>query len=476
MISFTTDLYPHQEDAYEKLKGLKVGALYMEMGTGKTRTMLEIIKHKIDREKIERVIWFCPCSAKTNIKRDLEKHLATGHERFIIVGIETLSSSIRAMSYLLKYTEDYRCLLVVDESNLIKNPQAIRTENIIRLAERCNYRYILNGTPVTRDERDLFSQWYLLDWRILGYQSYWSFERNHVVFDKHVPLKVIGTKNVDYLSRKIAPYTFQVKKEDCLDLPDKVYRETYFRMTDQQQLDYWRCGSYLIELLDECFPETVYRLFTVLEMISAGFHVTIKGGETIVGDFDEKSHRLEVLMSEIRRQKEDDKVIIFCKYTAEVHCVAKALREKYGDESAVLFYGEMSRKERDKSIRDFEGPARFFVANKACAGYSLNLQFCHKVIYYNNDWNFGTRAQSEDRVHRIGQDKQVEYLSIIAEETLEERIISCLKSKESLVAAFQREVKQKQKASIKDLAKSFIEAKKKQQIKIYEENEDGKDI
>lgn len=476
MISFTTGLYPHQQDAYDKLKGLKVGALYMEMGTGKTRTMLEIIKHKLDRGKIDRVIWFCPCSAKTNIKQDLEKHLASGHEHFIIVGIETLSSSTRAMAYLLKYTEEHRCLLVVDESNLIKNPQAIRTENMIKLASRCNYRYILNGTPVTRDERDLFSQWYLLDWRILGYQSYWSFERNHVVFDKHVPLKVVGTKNVDYLSRKIAPYTYQVKKDECLDLPKKNYKESYFRMTSDQWEDYYDCGNYLIELLDERFPDTIYRLFNVLEMISAGFHVVIKDGDTVVKEFlDDGNPRLDELMNAVQHWP-NEKIIIFCKYTKEVLSVSRALKERYGDGSTVLYYGEMSRKERDASIKNFKDDVRFFVANKSCAGYSLNLQFCSKVIYYNNDWNFGTRAQSEDRVHRIGQDKEVEYLSIIADDTLEERIINCLKNKEGLVAAFQKEVKNKQKASIKELAKSFIASKKKQQVKVYEENTDGQSI
>ncbi|WP_255304279.1 SNF2-related protein, partial [Streptococcus sobrinus] len=134
---------------------------------------------------------------------------------FSIVGIETLSSSIRANVECLKLVQENNVYLIVDESNLVKNHKAKRTQNIMRLSENCSYKLILNGTPISRNEADLFSQWQILDWRILGYRSYWSFSLNHIEWDERVRGKIKRTLNVDYLVRKITPYTYQVKKEEC---------------------------------------------------------------------------------------------------------------------------------------------------------------------------------------------------------------------------------------------------------------------
>ena len=106
MLEFKTELLKHQLRPVEKFNRLKVGALYMPMGTGKTRTMLEIIKNKLDRGKFEKVIWLCPCSAKQNINRDLKKHIKSGIDIFLIAGIESLSSSIRLNSFLLEYVKN----------------------------------------------------------------------------------------------------------------------------------------------------------------------------------------------------------------------------------------------------------------------------------------------------------------------------------------------------------------------------------
>ena len=146
------------------------------------------------------VIWLCPCSVKENLRRDIIKHAGSDCKGFItICGIETLSSSIKANSELLRLTEQKECYLIVDESNLVKNFQAKRTRNITRLAENCKYKLILNGTPVTRNETDLFAQWYILDWRVLGYKSYWSFAANHIEYDEMIPGKLRRVLNVDYL-------------------------------------------------------------------------------------------------------------------------------------------------------------------------------------------------------------------------------------------------------------------------------------
>lgn len=445
MIKTKYPLLEHQKKAYDKLKKLKVGALYMDMGTGKTRTAIEIIKDKINAGKVEKVIWFCPCSAKENIRRELLKQLEEGFEHFIIVGIESVSSSVRLNSILYKFVEKYECLMIVDESSKIKNHEAKRTQRITQLGEKCKYRYILNGTPISRDERDLFSQWYFLDWRILGYRSVWSFSNNHVVYDKTIKTKVKGTKNTEYLSKKIAPYTYQVKLDECVELPQKVYETKYFNLTGQQWYEYERLGNELIAELDDWKPSTIYRMFNILQSVTAGFSFD-KQTKTGYDSNPKTNNRLELLLDTV--EELDGKIIIFCEFKAEVEAIIDLLSKKYGEDSVVPFYGEISMKKRNESIKKFEDKARFLVANKDCAGYSLNLQFCNKIIYFNNDWDFGTRLQSEDRIHRIGQENKCLYIDIVASNTLEEHIISCLDRKNRLANYFMKDVE-----TVKDLRK-----------------------
>ena len=198
-----TNLYDHQRKAVEKLERITIGALYMEQGTGKTRTALELIKKRLDAGKVGKVLWLCPCSVKENLRRDLLKH-CSDISMITICGIETLSSSIRVNSELLDMVQNNKVYLIVDESNLVKNHRAKRTQNITRLAGYCKYKLILNGTPISKCEKDLFSQWYILDWRILGYKSFWSFAANHLEYDERVPGKINRCLNIDYLVRKIA--------------------------------------------------------------------------------------------------------------------------------------------------------------------------------------------------------------------------------------------------------------------------------
>ena len=101
MNSFKTQLYDHQCAAVEKLSRVKVGALYMEQGTGKTRTTLELIKMRMDVGKVDKAIWLCPCSVKQNLHNDIVYHCGEMPDNIIICGIETLSTSVKWISRLM---------------------------------------------------------------------------------------------------------------------------------------------------------------------------------------------------------------------------------------------------------------------------------------------------------------------------------------------------------------------------------------
>ena len=440
-----TDLYDHQQKAFEKLSKIKVGALYMDQGTGKTRTALELINLRYKAGKINHVLWLCPCSVKRTIEKEIEKH-ATTIDYITICGIETLSSSVKTNAELIRLVQTKNVYLVVDESNLVKNHKTKRTQNILRLAEDCKYKLILNGTPISRNEADLFAQWQIVDWRILGYRSFWSFSNNHVIWDENVWGKIKDMRNVDYLVKKISPYTYQVKKNECTDLPEKTYKSYYYDLTEEQRNHYIDIANELMMEVDELEPHTIYRLFTALQNVISGYNVYTKGGKLSKKPlFKNVLDNPRLLMLQDVVSGIDSKIIIFCKYTQEINDIVKILNDEYGEGSAIPFNGSVTQKDRQHNINKFEGSARFFVANKVTAGYGLNLQYCHYVIYYSNDWDYATRSQSEDRVHRIGQENNVQIIDICADETLDERILSCLRRKENLVDSFKSHIR-----SIKD--------------------------
>lgn len=442
------ELFPHQKQIIEKLKKVKVGAIFAEQGTGKTITAMELCRIRMEAGKVDEIIWLCPCSAKQNIKEEIIKQAPAGMLGHVtICGIETLSSSIRVNSYLMGLVENRRCYLIVDESLLVKNPRAYRTKNIDRLSEKCQYKLILNGTPISRNEADMYAQFHILDWRILGYKSYWSFAANHIEYDPNVPNKIRRCLNTDVLAEKVAPFTVEIKKKDCISLPEKKYTSRAFRLTAEQDEHYDYISQVLLEDVDEMKPETIYRLFSGLQAVISGFRVSFRRGEDgyehiVTNPFFEKPEnnpRMKVLMDDINDTEQN---IIFCNYRREIDDLCTVLEEKYGMDEVTRFDGTMNMKKRDAGLQKFKGGAKFLVANRGCAGYSLNLQFCRNITYFSNGWDLATRLQSEDRVHRIGQGKEVWITDIYAADTLDERILRCLYRKESLLDSIREEIRE----------------------------------
>ncbi len=425
-------LLPWQQQAVEKMIKLKVGALFMESGTGKTIITLEIARRRVEAGRIDAIVWLCPCSAKDNIRREIIKQCPEELCGLVtICGIETLSSSIKANSYLLNLTETKSCFLVIDESLLTKNPQAYRTRNITRIAARCPYRMILNGTPISKNEADLFAQFYLLDWRILGYRSYWSFAVNHLEEDEYG--KIRRVLNTEYLAEKISPYSFEKRKEDCLDLPDKKHSVEYFRLTKQQWAEYGKVADRLLHEIIEWQPETVYRLFSALQAVISGKKVVFNPSGTHFKTEEMfpvnplENPRMEAA-ARVLEGLGEEKAIVFCHYESEVIQLGGLYPEQ-----AVRFDGRTSQKDRAYALREFAGKKKYLIANKNCGGYSLNLQFCHNIVNMSHDWNLGTRLQAENRIHRLGQKTKVRIIDICADGTLDERILECLMRKENIL-------------------------------------------
>lgn len=437
----TTPLFAYQQLAVDKLRPLKVNGLYMDMGTGKSLTVLKMAQ--LRQEKISKVVVFTPVSLKKNFAEQACKHTTANaciindkmssiadvpQADIYIIGIESISSSNR-MVMIARDLIDDDCYIIVDESTYIKGHDSKRTLRLTHLSSRSRYRTIMTGTPLTQGAVDLYAQMRFLSHKILGYRSFYSFAAKHIEYSDKYKGMIDRCLDVDLIAEKIAPYVFQITKDECLDLPHKIYgNDHYFDLTADQEHDYFIIREKLLDAIrqDNVRSIDIFECYTNLQKVVSGYNV-------VDGQLIEYEHsRIDTLLDAIDLIPEGEKVIIWCKYVYSIKAIAKAL----GDHNVALHFGEMSEKQKQASIEDFRNHKRFFVSTAQTGGHGLTLNEASYVIFYENEFKYSMRLQAEDRCHRIGQDKHVTYMNIYSYSGIEKKIKDALDKKSNLLADF----------------------------------------
>lgn len=442
-------LMPHQKEAVAKMMATRVGALFMEMGTGKTRTAIALVQQR--RHRISNVVWFCPVSLKETIRQMIEADAGespyvfddhTTEESippdrlYYVVGIESMSTSAR-MKFAARKLVTSSSYVIVDESSFIKHSRAKRTKWITDLAQEARYRLILNGTPISQGVEDLYAQMTFLSPRILGYSSFGSFARNHLEYSEKYPGKIVRAHNTEYLAAKMKPYVYQVQKSQCLTLPPKLYEAFYFYMTPQQRTAYNDIKEAYLEAVDpyDMWNTTaLFQMFTGLQRVVCGY---TRGEDKEIAPLPHE--RITTLLEILERVPDTEKVIIWAKFHYDIEGINSALLERYGD-IVSLHHGAMTVQQRSASLDAFRGGNRFFVSTESCGGFGLTLNEANTVVFYDNQFKFSQRLQAEDRCHRIGQERPVTYIDIVCAESIDQRIMRSLQRKEDTLKSFLKEV------------------------------------
>ena len=407
-----------QELAFEKLSRLKVGALFMEMGTGKTKVALDLIASKAS--KVDYILWICPCSLKSEIEAERSKwHPELALD---IVGCESIGSSGRIYLQTLSKTKDRRCFVVVDESLKIKNREAKRTERIIRIGENAEYKLILNGTPISQNYCDLWSQMQFLSPKILK-MSYNQFFNTYCEYYTRGKMagKIRRFVNVPHLIDRISPYVFEAK----LDIETTKKKET--RIYHTNFLEY---EEYKGEIFSEYYNEEKDDLnFYAFSTLLQKFYTQNSDREKVISK----------LIEEI-----NDKVVIFVKFLSSI------------PEGANKITGEESQKERAEMIERFRrGEFNALYITYGCGAFALNLQFCKNMIFAEHTWDYAVRQQAEARIYRLGQGSEVKYYYLICGGIgLEELISTCVRRKSRMLDTVKQEI-QKCKGGAKEWVKNI---------------------
>lgn len=322
---------------------------------------------------------------------------------------------------------DERAFVIVDESSYIKGYTAKRTRRLTAACRNTAYRLLLTGTPLSQGPEDLYAQMTFLDQEILGYSSFYSFSANHLEYHPQYPGMVVRAHNTDYLASKIAPYVYQVTKDECLDLPEKVFESRYFNLMPEQSHWYDKAkDEILLNAPEPLDSYTIFRLFGALQQITSGFWNAY--------EVEFAHRRVSTLLDILGALPSSERVIVWCKYIYSVRALGDALPDSH------LYHGEMKTSERAAALGRWRDQGRVLLVTLGTGGHGLTLTESAYAVYYEQGFKYSERIQSEDRIHRIGQERRPTYISIYARCGIEERIEDALNRKENLVKAFRREV------------------------------------
>ena len=456
---FKTKPYKHQIESLERSFDKKNFAYFMEMGTGKSKVLIdniamlydkgyidgalivapkgvyknwltsEVPTHLPDHIQKEVVLWNTSTSEK-NIKELSKVFKPEIKLHILLMNVEAFSTK-KGLEFAYKFVNSHKTLMAVDESTTIKNPKAIRTKSIVQVGKNAKYKRILTGSPITKSPLDLYMQCYFLDSDLLGFDSYYAFRSRYAQMVSRNfggrQVQIIGSyRRLDELSQKVEPFSHRVLKEDCLDLPPKVYTKRMVELTPEQTKMYVTMKKLALAEMNGKVSTAPHVLTQIMRL----HQITCGHFKSDDGTIQEvKSNRINELLSVL--DEIEGKAIIWANYIYDVEKIVKAIQEEYGEDSVVGYYGKTTSDERSKNIESFQNnkKVRFFVGNPQTGGYGITLTAANNVIYYSNGYDLEKRLQSEDRAHRIGQKKSVTYIDFITEKTVDEKIVKALRKK-----------------------------------------------
>ena len=459
---YKTAPFKHQRDHVANVACREYYAIFWEMGSGKSKALLDEAAVLYIGGGINGLLIIAPKGAYLNwVFNEIPKHISDSVDYYLgywrsgakkaerkaqesvmtpeegaldilVMNVEALSSR-RGFKVADDFVSAHQCMVCIDESTSIKSPKAKRTKACINIGKHAEYRRIMSGYPVTHSPLDLYSQCEFLEHGLLGHTSFYSYKNYHaniitVRMGTRTFPKITGYRNLEELKGRLAKFSSRITKEECLDLPDKIFTRIYAEMSAEQ----WRAYDSMREM---CIVEFQSEIVTVtsaltalvkLQQIACG-HIKTEDGVTL----DIPNSRIPLLMETI--EEIDGKIIIWCNFIRDVELVQAHLKDCYGTSTVETYYGETSPIDRVIACERFneDESCRFFVATSA-ASKGLTLTACNYNIYYSHSYNLENFMQSQDRTHRIGQTRNVQYISIVAPGTVDEKILRALEEKKNI--------------------------------------------
>ena len=439
--------YPHQEKAVALCFSNDAFALFMEMGTGKTKVILDVcVNLQAQLQRPLRALVVAPLSVMGEWERNRLKHTpsltliqlmgSTGLKRkwFEVHKEPATLPTLLVMNYeamwrleseLVKIPFD---MIVLDEATKIKGRSTLQAKAIMRLGKVIPRRYILTGTPVANGPLDAFNLMKFIDPTVFG-PSFQAFRDRYAIVHTYKGFpEIVGWRNMDEFSIKLASRSFRITKEQCWkDLPEKIFKRRACLLPNEQQKTYDSLVKTFCATVDgkELTVDMVLALLTKLRQITGGFIYKTDSKSTYRFPDNPKLEALVTLCGQLIA--ENKKIVVWFNFTEEGNLVQKALRQF----KTHLFYGGTTPQDRASILDSFNSTAEpsIFIGQTRAGGFGIELTAAHDCIYYSNDYALDIRLQTEDRLHRHGQKNAVTYVDLFVPGTIDESILTLLEYK-----------------------------------------------
>ncbi len=526
-MTFKTQPYKHQFEAFERFKDADYFALFADMGTGKSKIAIDVCSHRFLKGEVNACLIIAPNNVHQQwIKEQFPLHCSVpwrpyvwksgvqssktrGSQLDVFLGepmrgmLKVFAVNVEAFQtdtiepFVARYVKNHKCFIIVDEATRIKNHTAKRTK-IIHKLNKYGIRCVLTGTPTAKSPFDLWSQMEFLKANYFN-TSYFIFQHRFGImmqgvnpynggryttlidektyniirgklkkmkearggelmpddFETVAAICKVSEKNVrfietheeyakykrlDELKAMISKDVYSIRKEDCLDLPPKVYEKLYVDPSPDQLRIYKQLKAELIAQYDdkELTIQNKVALTLRLMQVIGGFFPYMREQEKIIGQehyFDmvgdgkligEHNPKLDAIMADLEETSDEQRVIIWAHFVPELKHIYDVLRKLY---PTCLYFGGTPSAERERIIADFKaGKYKIFVGNAQTAGFGLNLQNATLQYYFSNTFRVEDRLQAEDRSHRIGVQSSVTYKDVIMKGTIDEKVFEHIKA------------------------------------------------
>ncbi|MBI4397480.1 MAG: DEAD/DEAH box helicase [Elusimicrobia bacterium] len=426
-------LFEHQYKAFYAATQFDGYALFMETGTGKTLTAIEAIKHRrvktlivcplstIESVWMEELAKWAPGLKAVNLWRALKSGgVQPGKADVFVINFESFR----------KIPEDFFDeigFLVVDESSRMKDHRSQITKAFLAAARVVPKRLILSGTPAPNSCLEYWAQMCFVNPDILG-ENFYVYRNTYFYPVGYGGFQYNCTaQNRERIMERVRRQACFFSKEDCLDLPEQVFEKRAYLMEPEQRKIYnTMLKLNIAELKDKTvLGSNELAKLMKLRQITSGFAITEDGSEADVSD-----GKLRLLM-EVLEEIGPKQVITWCQFHWEI----RKIKELLGDKAATI-YGEVSQGEKEQAIRDFkEGKVQYLIAHPKSAGHGLTFVNCSYAVYFSLSYSLEEEKQSQDRIHRIGQKHKTTYLTLLAEDSIDEVIHRALRKKQDIAEA-----------------------------------------
>ena len=445
--------YNHQKIAFnfaiEKLEQEGCAALLMDMGLGKSLTSIAIAGRLYLDNKIEKVLVVCPTSiisvwekefvkfadydynvesiVGSTMSKRKEKLKTLCHKKGLKVAVINYEATWRMEKELNVYKPD---IIICDESQKIKNPSAAQSKTLHRLGLKAKYKIILTGTPVQNSPMDVFSQWKFLDPNIFGV-SFYAFRNRYAVMGGYYNHQIIRYKNMDEMTSKAHSVAYRITKEEALDLPEQIFLNRYCDLEKEARNVYDKVAreSY-VELMDgEITATNVLTKLMRLSQIAGGHVKDDEGRMQVISKA--KLNELKDIMEDVIIDNKK-KLVVFARFIPEIESIKQLAEEMKVEYSYIT--GEIKTDDRGVMCDNFQNNdnVKLFIAQIQTAGLGITLTAADTAVFYSLDFNYANYSQAIARTHRIGQKNTCTYINLISTETVDEKIIKALDSKEDI--------------------------------------------